>query len=69
LFTVARNVVANQRRGQLLRTRLAERLTQEIQVNGPVYLSECDAMVEMGAALAALSERNRDLIILVATTG
>ncbi|MGQ0743957.1 MAG: RNA polymerase sigma factor [Acidimicrobiales bacterium] len=69
LFTVARNVLANHRRGQVRRTRLAKRLALEVEVTVPVATEVSDAALALEAALGVLSEPSRELLVLVAQDG
>jgi RNA polymerase sigma factor (sigma-70 family) len=69
LFTVARMVLANQRRGEIRRTRLAQRLLAEIRVYvpAPAEVPHRAALVE--SALSELTEASRELMVLVTQDG
>ncbi|MGQ0679862.1 MAG: RNA polymerase sigma factor [Actinomycetota bacterium] len=69
LFAVARNLIANQRRGELRRSRLALRLASEVEVEVPEPSEPSEAVAALRMALLLLSERNRELIMLVAQDG
>ncbi|ADB31934.1 RNA polymerase, sigma-24 subunit, ECF subfamily [Kribbella flavida DSM 17836] len=69
LYGVARRVVANHRRGQLRRGRLAARLHHSVAeiTPDPAALSDATTIVRQG--LAALSEDDRELLMLIAWDG
>jgi RNA polymerase sigma-70 factor (ECF subfamily) len=69
LYGVARRVLANHRRGQLRRDRLAERLRLELAEVTPDHagLSDISAVIRDG--LAQLSDSDRELIMLTAWDG
>jgi RNA polymerase sigma-70 factor (ECF subfamily) len=66
-FGVARNVLASVRRGRLRRLRLADRLAEELAAARWPSAAETD--VDLAAALGELSERDRELVLLVAWEG
>jgi RNA polymerase sigma-70 factor (ECF subfamily) len=66
-FGIARNVLASARRGRLRRRALADRVAEELAVALPESTREPDP--ELGAALGALTERDRELVLLVAWEG
>jgi RNA polymerase sigma-70 factor (ECF subfamily) len=69
LLVVARNMIANRRRGEQRRDRLAETIAQLAQVAGP---GADHAVVErdvMLTALAQLSDLEREAVLLVAWDG
>ena len=69
LYGVARRVIANHRRGQLRRGRLAERLHHAVAeiTPDPAALSDATAIIRQG--LATLSDDDRELIMLIAWDG
>lgn len=67
LYATARRVLANHRRGIKRRTRLGERLRDELRRQVPVQLpSERRGLLE---ALAEMRERDRELLMLVGMEG
>ena len=71
LLVVARNLIANKRRGELRRDQLTEVVTRLAQVAGPGTgadheVVERDAML---TALAGLTELEREAVLLVAWDG
>src|SRR6476660_1104458 len=67
LYATARRVLANQRRGVVRRTRLAERLRDELRRQIPVQLpTERGGVNE---ALAEMREGDRELLMLVGMEG
>lgn len=64
-YGVARRVLATARRGSLRRSALADRLRQGLREEA----APADADLELRAALAALAERDRELVLLVAWEG
>lgn len=69
LFTVARMVLANQRRGEVRRTRLAQRLLAEVQVYVPASTEVPYGAALLQSALSELTETSRDLMVLVTQDG
>lgn len=72
LFGVARLVLANQHRGLVRRSRLHDRLLEQGQALAPdpaVQLVETEQHRALLAALAELSEQDRELLTLVAWDG
>ncbi len=69
LFTVARNVLANQRRGALRRTSLSLRLANEVEMTTPDSMDATVTQIAVRDALATLPERSRELLMLVAHDG
>jgi RNA polymerase sigma-70 factor, ECF subfamily len=67
LLGIARRTAANQRRGGARRDALRERLSSERSVYAPHGLSDSDPL--LAAALARLSERDREALTLVAWDG
>lgn len=65
-FGVARGVLANQRRGHVRRGALADRLRGELSVAHPPVPA---VAFEVRGALARLSDRDRELVTLVAWDG
>lgn len=65
-FGVARNVLANQRRGGLRQSRLSDALRSELQTFAP---PSTEVAASVNAALAMLSERDREVLLLVAWDG
>jgi len=65
-FGIAKNVLANQRRGQIRQMRLGDRLRNELAVDAP-RAEEVSAEVEI--ALDALKSTDRELVTLVAWDG
>lgn len=63
LFGTARRVLANQRRGERRRSRLAEQLRAELRSERPAEAGENPS--EVLEALAALGEDDRELLMLV----
>jgi len=63
LLAVARRVLANQRRGERRRGGLAERLGQELTTQLPAPEEGAEA-ARIRAALAALSDDDRELVLL-----
>ena len=63
LLGCARRVIANQQRGARRRDALVERLRQ---AGAPDFLEEVRESGELRVALAALSERDREVLMLVA---
>jgi RNA polymerase sigma factor (sigma-70 family) len=63
LFGTARFVIANQRRGEQRRTRLAEQLGSELRRQLPAEPAEDETGIV--AALRALAEPDRELLMLV----
>ena len=68
LIGTARGAVANQRRGQLRRHRLADRLRDDLLVNPPVSQAHPD-LAPVTAAMERLSRSDRELLRLVAWEG
>ena len=68
LIGTARGAVANQRRGQLRRHRLADRLRDDLLVNPPVAQAHAD-LAPVTAAMERLSRSDRELLRLVAWEG
>lgn len=68
LFGVARRVIANRRRGEARRGALVSRLTEGGALPAGAYASE---QVDAGAlrALESLSDRDREILLLVAWEG
>jgi RNA polymerase sigma-70 factor (ECF subfamily) len=66
-FGIARNVLAAARRGRLRRRALADRLAEDLAVAWAEAPPSGDP--ELPAALAELSERDRELLLLVAWEG
>lgn len=67
-YGVARKVCANARRGKLRRTRLAEQLKAELREHDLVATPQYrDA--EFAEAVARLSEKDRELLLLIAWEG
>ncbi|MBE1484606.1 RNA polymerase sigma-70 factor (ECF subfamily) [Plantactinospora soyae] len=66
LFGVARNVMANQHRADRRRADLAERLRQELS---QATVVQPDVPASLGAAFAALTEGDREVLRLVAWEG
>jgi RNA polymerase sigma-70 factor (ECF subfamily) len=70
LYGVARRVLANQRRGELRRRRLADRMREQLRAAGAVAEPPCDERADaVGAALAALSEQDREVLLLATWEG
>jgi RNA polymerase sigma factor (sigma-70 family) len=68
LLGVARRVLANQRRGEARRGALVELLARLLP-RGPVVEPAGEVFGELGDALAALSAREREALLLVAWEG
>ncbi|TDD58177.1 RNA polymerase sigma factor [Kribbella antibiotica] len=64
LYGVARRVLANHRRGAQRRDRLGERLRVELQDVVPDHAGDVEANAVVMAAMAGLSETDRELIML-----
>jgi RNA polymerase sigma-70 factor (ECF subfamily) len=64
LFGVARRVLANQRRGELRRLRLADRLREQLRLSVSLDDAPDERADEIAAALAALSEQDREVLLL-----
>jgi RNA polymerase sigma factor (sigma-70 family) len=65
LYGVARRQLANQRRGELRRSRLADRLGAELRAAvGPSQASEDHRVAAVRAALARLEEDDREILRL-----
>jgi len=64
-FGIARGVLANQRRGRVRRTQLADRLRGEVAVQVPGAAGHPD----LRDALDALPERDRELVALIVWDG
>ena len=71
LYGVARRVLANQRRGEHRRRQLGERLRAELRsvATPPVLAGRESQREEVAAALASLSDRDREVITLAAWEG
>ncbi|HMS72852.1 MAG TPA: sigma-70 family RNA polymerase sigma factor [Baekduia sp.] len=70
LYGVARRQLANQRRGQLRRSQLADRLRQELAQLDPTHAQPPDDRVQaLIAALARLSDQDREILRLEAWEG
>jgi RNA polymerase sigma factor (sigma-70 family) len=70
LLGVARRVLANQRRGELRRRHLGERLRVEVERLVPAGSGVVDDMTaRVHQALARLSEEDRELVLLAAWEG
>ncbi|QIK64460.1 sigma-70 family RNA polymerase sigma factor [Leucobacter viscericola] len=65
-FGVARKVLSRSRRGKIRHTELAEKLRREMIVATPV---DPDPHPDLASALAKLSEKDRELLLLVAWEG
>ncbi|MFC9692903.1 RNA polymerase sigma factor [Kribbella sp. NPDC056951] len=66
LYGVARRVLANHRRGVQRRDRLGERLRVELQDVVPDHADEVEANAVLVAAMAGLSDNDRELLMLTA---
>jgi RNA polymerase sigma-70 factor (ECF subfamily) len=66
-FGVARNVLASARRGRLRRRALADRVAEELTVARSQAPAASDP--ELATALDALTERDRELVLLIAWEG
>jgi len=64
LYGVARRVLANHRRGLLRRDRLSERLRLQLKEVTPDITELIDAQTAIRAAMAQLSDDDRELIML-----
>lgn len=64
LYGVARRMLANQRRGESRRTRLAERLRTEVRAASPAGPRDEQSEAVL-AALATLSPEDRELLLLI----
>lgn len=64
-FGIARGVLANQRRSHLRRTRLADRLRDNL----PDASTSIDSDPDLQGALASLRERDRELVTLIVWDG
>lgn len=64
LYGVARRVLANHRRGVQRRDRLGERLRVELQDVVPDHAGEVEANAVLVAAMAGLSDSDRELLML-----
>jgi RNA polymerase sigma factor (sigma-70 family) len=67
LYGIARNVLANHRRGSLRRNRLADRLREHLSLHPdaePPYAEPAAAAEGVRAALAQLSDSDRELLTL-----
>jgi RNA polymerase sigma-70 factor (ECF subfamily) len=69
LYGVARKVLANHRRGGARRDALAERAAAHAQPAAPDHADAAGLRADLARALAALSERDRELVLLVAWEG
>jgi RNA polymerase sigma factor (sigma-70 family) len=69
LLAVARRVLANQRRGEKRRTALVQRLTGTDPAIAPGWEPPAAMSPELAAALAGLSPREREALLLVAWEG
>jgi len=69
LYGVARRVLANHRRGQLRRDRLAERLRLQLAEVTPDPADWSDSAAAIRDCLAQLSDDDRELIMLTAWDG
>ncbi|HWB70259.1 MAG TPA: RNA polymerase sigma factor [Solirubrobacterales bacterium] len=65
LYAVARRVIANARRAQGRRTRLAERLVETLRAELPVPPEPGGGATEVLRAMAGLGEEDRELLLLV----
>lgn len=68
LFGVARRALANHHRGQLRRSKLADKLRDELRVR-PITVEPNAAMTSVIAALKTLPERDREILLLAAWDG
>jgi RNA polymerase sigma-70 factor (ECF subfamily) len=65
LYGVARRILANQRRGELRRRRLSDRLREELRATGDADPSSQDERaLAVGEALAVLPEQDREVLLL-----
>ncbi|GAA1567620.1 RNA polymerase sigma factor [Kribbella sancticallisti] len=69
LYGVARRVLANHRRGQVRRDKLAERLRSQLAEVTPDLASLADSTAVIQDGLAQLSDDDRELILLTAWDG
>ncbi|TCC49771.1 RNA polymerase sigma factor [Kribbella capetownensis] len=69
LYGVARRVLANHRRGEIRRDRLAERLRLQLAEATPDQTSLADSTVAIREALAKLSDNDRELLMLTGWDG
>ncbi|HEY6890841.1 MAG TPA: sigma-70 family RNA polymerase sigma factor [Solirubrobacter sp.] len=69
LLGIARRVLANHARGQSRRVRLQDRLAAQPAASGAPTPAEDKASARLNAALARLSERDRELLLLMAWEG
>ncbi len=69
LYGVARRVLANHRRGQVRRDRLAERMRLQLVEVTPDLTSLADSNAVIRDGLAQLSDDDRELIMLTAWDG
>jgi RNA polymerase sigma-70 factor, ECF subfamily len=68
LFGVARRALANHHRGQVRRSKLADRLRDELRTR-PVTVEPDPAMAAVMTALKKLPERDREILLLAAWDG
>jgi RNA polymerase sigma factor (sigma-70 family) len=65
LYGVARRILANQRRGELRRRRLSDRLRAELRATGDADAgSKDERALAVGEALAELTEQDREVLLL-----
>jgi RNA polymerase sigma-70 factor (ECF subfamily) len=69
LYGVARRVLANHRRGEIRRDRLAERLRLQLAEATPDPTSMTDSTVAIRDALSRLSDSDRELLMLTGWDG
>ena len=69
LYGIARKVLANHRRGGARRDALAERAGEHAVTAAPDHAEAFGLRDELARALAALSESDRELVLLVAWEG
>lgn len=68
LYGVARNMLANQRRGERRRDRLGERLRERLAGSAHLFVHEPDHL-GVRAAMATLSDADREVLLLTAWEG
>jgi len=69
LYGVARRQLANQRRGELRRSRLADRLRSELRVASVSHLPDDHRVAAVRAALARLEEEDQEILRLSSWEG
>jgi RNA polymerase sigma factor (sigma-70 family) len=70
LYGVARRVLANQRRGELRRRRLADRLREQLSATAPALALGGDGVdAAIAGALARLPEHEREVLLLACWEG